>query len=186
MGDIGRNKGGLWSVALLVTCVCASATSGAAGATDDARARGPFRVRLPAGNVAMGVRRALASADQLLAQPACQEVLTDFRDASGRTLKEVLEEKGVSAQGYLRWIVFSDGYDLPACRKSALAVTAPQSRVVFVCPTAFAEIMRGQPEEEATVLIHEMLHTLGLGENPPRSRDITARVRARCRSGKKP
>jgi hypothetical protein len=40
----------------------------------------------------------------------------------------------------------------------------------------------GHPEEAEAALIHEMLHTLGLGENPPRSRDITARVRARCGS----
>jgi hypothetical protein len=33
---------------------------------------------------------------------------------------------------------------------------------------------------EATV-IHEALHTLGLGENPPTSREITAGVLKRCR-----
>ncbi len=53
------------------------------------------------------------------------------------------------------------------------------SRVVFICPTAFVE---GSPEETEAALIHEMLQTLGLGENPSRSRDITARVRARCGS----
>jgi hypothetical protein len=30
------------------------------------------------------------------------------------------------------------------------------------------------------LIIHEVLHTLGLGENPPPSADITARVMARC------
>jgi len=50
---------------------------------------------------------------------------------------------------------------------------------VFICPTAFVE---GSPEETEAALIHEMLQTLGLGENPSRSRDITARVRARCGS----
>jgi len=29
-------------------------------------------------------------------------------------------------------------------------------------------------------IIHEMLHTLGLGENPPSSREITQRVNERC------
>ena len=29
-------------------------------------------------------------------------------------------------------------------------------------------------------VIHEMLHTLGLGENPPSSREITQRVNERC------
>jgi hypothetical protein len=30
------------------------------------------------------------------------------------------------------------------------------------------------------ILIHEFLHTLGLGENPPTSDAITARVSIRC------
>jgi hypothetical protein len=30
------------------------------------------------------------------------------------------------------------------------------------------------------LLIHEMLHSLGLGENPPSSREITEHVVARC------
>jgi hypothetical protein len=31
------------------------------------------------------------------------------------------------------------------------------------------------------VVLHETLHTLGLGENPPDSRAITRQVTARCR-----
>jgi hypothetical protein len=30
------------------------------------------------------------------------------------------------------------------------------------------------------MVIHEMLHSLGLGENPPSSREITKQVTARC------
>jgi hypothetical protein len=30
------------------------------------------------------------------------------------------------------------------------------------------------------IVIHELLHVLGLGENPPTSEAITARVVARC------
>ncbi len=30
------------------------------------------------------------------------------------------------------------------------------------------------------MIIHESLHSLGLGENPPRSQDITSRVTERC------
>jgi hypothetical protein len=40
-------------------------------------------------------------------------------------------------------------------------------------------MMRNSRHAEA-LLIHEMLHSLGLGENPPTSHQITARVRARC------
>jgi hypothetical protein len=163
--------------------VCSVAPSPDARAADDALESAPFRVRVPFNDVAQAVKRALAGADRLLAEPACQEVLTDFRDTSGRTLKEVMDGKDVSARGYLRWIVFSDGRGLKACTsKATLAVTEPGSVVVFICPTAFVEAMRGDPEHAEATLIHEMLHSLGLGENPPRSRDITERVRVRCGS----
>lgn len=176
MERIGRRWGGLWSVAFLMAWV------GSAAAADISPEATPFRVRVPHNDVAQALSRALAGADRLLADPACQEVLTDFRDASARTLKEVLEGTDVSARGYLRWIVFSDGRGLKACSRATLAVTEPGSRVVFICPTAFVEAVSGHPEEAEAALIHEMLHSLGLGENPPRSRDITARVRARCGS----
>jgi hypothetical protein len=163
--------------------VCPVAASRDAGAADETLESAPFRVRIPHNDVAQAVTRALAGADRLLAEPACQEVLTDFHDASARTLKEVLDGSGVTARGYLRWIVFSDGRGLKACsNKASLAVTEPGSRVVFICPTAFVEAVWGNPEEAEATLIHEMLHSLGLGENPPRSRDITERVRFRCRS----
>jgi hypothetical protein len=181
VGSIGRKRGGLWSVAFLMTWVCSGGASRDAGAADNAPDTAPFRVRVPHNEVAQAVKRALAGADRLLAEPACQEVLTDFRDASARTLKEALDGSEVSARGYLRWIVFSDGRGLKACSsKATLAVTEPGSRVVFICPTAFIEVASGQPEEAEATLIHEMLHSLGLGENPPRSRDITERVRVRC------
>jgi hypothetical protein len=139
---------------------------------------------MPRNLVARSVRRALEGADQLLARVDCQEVLADFRDASDQTLWEVLKGKQVSAREYLRWISFADGRGSRACGdKGALAATAPGSRVVFICPSAFA----GASDEEAEIaVIHEMLHSLGLGENPPRSRDITDRVRRRCGAARTP
>ena len=186
MGNIGRKRGGLWSVAFLMAWVCSAAAARDVGAADDTIEGAPFRVAVPYNDVAQAVRRALAGADRLLAEPACQEVLTDFRDASGRTLKEVLDGSEVSARGYLRWILYSDGRGLNACSsKATLAATEPGSRVVFICPTAFVEAMSGSPEDVEATLIHEMLHSLGLGENPPRSRDITERVRVRCDPGRR-
>jgi hypothetical protein len=179
---IGRKWGGLWSVAFLITWVGPVAGLREVGAAEMTPEAAPFRVRVRHNEVAQAVSRSLAGADRLLAEPACQEVLTDFRDASGRTLKEVLDGSEVSARGYLRWIVFSDGRGLEACRNGTLAVTEPGSRVVFICPAAFVEAASGHPEGAEAALIHEMLHTLGLGENPPSSRDITDRVRARCGS----
>lgn len=48
---------------------------------------------------------------------------------------------------------------------------------VYVCSARVAtlEVPRGD-----IVIIHEMLHSLGLGENPPTSDEITKRVVQRC------
>ena len=63
--------------------------------------------------------------------------------------------------------------------RGAAAVTRPKDRVVYVCGANF----RAQtPGIRANTLIHEMLHTLGLRENPPSSGEINAQVRTRCGS----
>jgi hypothetical protein len=92
-----------------------------------------------------------------------------------------MDSQGVSERAYLRWIVFAEDRHLPSCRsKDTLAATAPGSRVVFVCPAAFARAAASNAEHVEATLIQELLHTLGLGENPPSSTEITARVFARC------
>jgi hypothetical protein len=53
-----------------------------------------------------------------------------------------------------------------------------RSRVVRLCP-AFKKL-QSDVSHAATIVIHEELHSLGLGENPPSSLEITARVVARC------
>jgi hypothetical protein len=42
-------------------------------------------------------------------------------------------------------------------------------------------VQRGQPQSAASLVIREVLHTLGLHENPPSTAEITQRVEARCR-----
>jgi hypothetical protein len=58
-------------------------------------------------------------------------------------------------------------------------VTTPNAQRIFVCKS-FLEIARSVPYEAEVCLIHDVLHTLGLGENPPTSREITRRVMQRC------
>jgi hypothetical protein len=54
--------------------------------------------------------------------------------------------------------------------------------VVFVCPQEFSHARRSRRSGGGYefIVIHEMLHSLGLGEDPPSSSEINARVRARC------
>ena len=78
-------------------------------------------------------------------------------------------------------LLFLDGASHPHCRRGTVAAfTAPGWRVVYVCPATFQRHLKGRPEEAETVIIHEVLHTLGLGENPPAPRDIEVKVHARC------
>jgi len=135
------------------------------------------------------VERVRRRAAARLEEPACGKVLSDFKDRGGRTLESNLKPLGVSAPRYLLELSFVDGTRLPACRNEAVMMAAtPGVPRVFVCPQGVGRLnsrlsrveFRSGSLAEAMV-IHEMLHTLGLGENPPSTLEITERVRERCR-----
>jgi hypothetical protein len=127
------------------------------------------------------VLASLDSAMRWLEDGRCQTLLSEFRDERGRPLAERLGQLGMSCENYFRVILFRDG-SFPNCGSAAkiLAFTAPGSRVVFICARYFERTWRDRPELATAVVIHEALHTLGLGENPPSSRSITERVLAVC------
>jgi hypothetical protein len=54
--------------------------------------------------------------------------------------------------------------------------------VVRVCVDELKRIWQKDKQYTTAALIHEMLHSLGLGENPPSSNEITARVLQMCRA----
>jgi hypothetical protein len=127
------------------------------------------------------VRRAVHGAARRLAEPSCAAVLTDFRDHAGRSLRDHLRELDLDAPAYARIVLFYDGSnDSPCRRPRTYAFTAPGSRIIRTCPTLGA-LVASEPHEAEAIVIHEILHTLGLGENPPTSEDITAAVVRRCR-----
>jgi len=51
---------------------------------------------------------------------------------------------------------------------------------VWICPRGNLGFRRPDADAGSTALIHEMLHALGLHENPPSSLEITRHVVARC------
>jgi hypothetical protein len=78
-------------------------------------------------------------------------------------------------------VLFYDGSNEGPCRRPRVhAFTAPGSRVVWVCPS-LGRLAAAEPGRAESIVIHEVLHTLGLAENPPTSDDITAAVERRCR-----
>jgi hypothetical protein len=143
--------------------------------------RPKFRVRIAHEATADTVRRALEAAAERLESDRCRSVFLDFRDLAGHPLQEALERTGHSPASYLSEILFYDGSRHRLCQKGrVLAVANPGSRVVQVCPEAIRERYRREPRYVEAILIHEALHTLGLGENPPTSFEITTRVLGRC------
>ncbi len=147
----------------------------------------PGRTRGPGANRPLNrfdaavVERAKAGAARKLRDPECLKLLTDFRDGQGRPLQEALEEWGVGAAEYLEMIPFLDGSSRPLCRGNGVElVSSPGVPRVFVCRRVSTTQIR-EPFMDEDMVIHEMLHTLGLGENPPSSLEITHRVKGRCR-----
>jgi hypothetical protein len=130
------------------------------------------------------LRWALDGAARRLESPRCQAVFAEFQDERGRPLLERLADLGVSGTSYLEWVIFYDGTGKGTCvREGVLAFTGQGHRVVYVCRERFEREWRaGQARFTEAVLIHEMLHTLGLGENPPSSQEITRRVLSLCTS----
>jgi hypothetical protein len=133
------------------------------------------------------VNRALALASDRLREPECQRLFDDFEDGRGRPLREKLDELGLDGPAYLQTIAFRNGDSARPCRtEHVLMVAYPGRRDVYVCATTgraasrLALTLERNPHLAEFSLIHEMLHTLGLGENPPTSREITHQVKRRC------
>jgi hypothetical protein len=138
---------------------------------------------------AAALERARAGAVRRLEDASCRQVLSEFKDPEGRTLLDNLEAWQQTPSQYLSGaITFLDGSTLQNCKKSTVPLVTSRNQLpVFVCPmggatpgSRFARIQTENPSLAEIMVIHEMLHTLGLGENPPTTFEITDRVMARC------
>jgi hypothetical protein len=125
------------------------------------------------------VQRAMEAAVSRLQQPGCRQLFSDFSDGQGVPVVQKLEALGVTPDEYLtRWICFVEGSRQQQCRnRDVAAFTQPGSRVIYVCSS---RVVAYDTPYGDMVIIHEMLHSLGLRENPPTSREITKRVLKRC------
>jgi hypothetical protein len=177
MAGCGRS----WAQRILLTAlVLALGDTGLGEDTGSSLASPSYRVLIRSSAVAERVRRAVRGAAQRLAQSECQQVLSDFHSPDGMALRDRVAAFEVPPEGYLALVVFADGSADRAClNRRVLAFTSPGSRVVRICPSFPLEHARDAGVAEANV-IHEMLHTLGLGENPPSTHEINARIYARC------
>jgi hypothetical protein len=126
-------------------------------------------------------RRALDDAARWLSGPQCARLFSEFQDTDGHPLDARLRQLQSTPADYLHLIYFLDGERHPTCqRHGILAFTEVGSRVVYVCGRDFTRAWNRAPREIVATLIHEMLHSLGLGESPPTPRDISDRVQKLC------
>ena len=88
------------------------------------------------------------------------------RNGSGRDGLNARRYEGVSAVRYQN----------AARRRVGLEAL----REIHVCAKKFARQFSRRTAGGEILVIHELLHSLGLGENPPTSAQITDRVRLRC------
>ena len=140
-----------------------------------------WRLHIPDPYLRESARRIVGEAADWLSFPECQLLLADFADQRGQHLTGRLTELGVTAAEYLALILFEDGSTQAGCKRHGiLAFTSVGSRVIYLCGRDFVRAAQRAPEEMRAVIIHEMLHSLGLGENPPSSKEITYRVKERC------
>jgi hypothetical protein len=140
------------------------------------------RVYLADGFPQRAVNWALNSAFDWLSGDGCPAVFSEFRDQNGRQIGDQLATFRVNGADYLRLVIFLDGTGSEPCNTShTVAFTAPRSRVVHICGERFSRSWQHDPRWTTALLIHEVLHTLGLGENPPAIHEITQRVLQLCR-----
>lgn len=153
--------------------------SAAAAPAADAAAEPRVRVLLrdPFGRESL--RHAALGAAGRMADRQCRDVFSDFEDAEGRSLQSRLDQQGRTPADWLGMVVFADASHSVHCSPGRLAFTETGSRAIWVCPS-FARAQKSDPGLAEVVLIHELLHTLGLGEDPPTSLEITRRVTQRC------
>ena len=154
----------------------------AGAAAPAAQGRGGWpRLDIPDPVGRQAARQALELAWQRLAGTSCADTLCAFTDPAGRPLGERLQALAVDLPTYLTLVVFIDGSRERPCMSGVFAFTAPGSRVVRLCLDEIKRTWAQNPEHTVASFIHEMLHTLGLGENPPASAEITRRILAGCR-----
>jgi hypothetical protein len=147
-----------------------------------ANASGAVHILIANPIIRQRVALSLEGAAERLAGSECQKVFTEFTDGAGQPLQSRLDALHLTGAEFLTWLRFTEGDVLPLCAFAShiAAFTQPGSRVVSVCGTSFTRQSRLDWQAGEVIVIHELLHALGLGENPPSSAEISRRVRMRC------
>jgi hypothetical protein len=154
-----------------------------AASAEDAMSPSPtVRIRGGSPMIHAALERAADGTLRRLEDPNCQKIFSDFEDGEGRLLQETLDALGETGSSYLTGrLWFEDGSGARACQSSGtVAATKVGTSVIFVCARQLREWIFRDPSFVERILIHEELHALGLGENPPSSYEINGQIARRC------
>jgi hypothetical protein len=129
---------------------------------------------------AVAVEHAVQGAARRLASPSCALILSDFEDRPGRTLSMRLDANRMSLTQHIAALWFVDASRSSRCQATVLAFTKAGSYTIEICALVFNRLFDRERRLAELIIIHELLHSLGLGENPPTDGAINARVATRC------
>jgi hypothetical protein len=126
------------------------------------------------------IKGAVEGAAARLAHSSCQNVLSDFVDQNGVLLSAKLAATGRNpVEAFMALRIVNSPLARQCRTGKQLAFTIPGSQVIHICSLNLKTSIR-RSDRTQFVMIHEFLHSLGLGENPPTSQAITNRVATRC------
>jgi hypothetical protein len=123
-----------------------------------------------------------AEARRLLEKPSCGRIFEEFQDSrTGRPLAASLSETGLGAVAYFESLSFLDGTGTAPCLRPRIqAYTTIGGSTIHVCRAQLYALQKHDWLAAGSTLVHEALHTLGLGENPPPPAEITHRILQHC------
>lgn len=134
--------------------------------------------RLPPGPFAriLGPVRDLAV--ERLGRTDCRRIFEEVHDFTGRPVARRLESGERSPSSHFARLTFVESSDGP-CAANLTAWSVAGDVRVRICSRRFSALAGQDRREAAAVLIHEALHTLGVGEDAA-NQPLTAYVRGRC------
>jgi hypothetical protein len=135
---------------------------------------------------------AVKDAKSKLATTECQKLLDDYTRRDGKTLRQYLDQitgaKGGQHYSPSTWlsvhVMFRTGDGEQQCRGNDVPafVPYPGNKAIYLCDQKFKD---ANARDRTVTVLHEMLHTLGLGEAGtsvpgPTGTSINQKVKERC------
>jgi hypothetical protein len=134
---------------------------------------------VPRGPLAHSLGAARELAGERLGTEACRAIFEELPDFTGRPAARRLAAGERSPSSHFARLQFVESRDGLCAQGLVAAWSSPGNPRVRVCPRAFAAVAAQDRGEAAAILIHEALHTLGIGEDAA-NQPLTAYVRSRC------